>query len=160
MKESHFELPRSQYMESHSHKSHTSKPCYPQQFDFTSENGDTNEGSAFPFSSPKKIVSWDLVLQECDMNTAGPGSYCQPSTLVTTQPNIMPAYRFFPNSFEESASLQYAGSPNFDGPLSCGGGSPQQPHPLLPGMNSVMSFLLRGDSLGGATTAMGSNYSP
>jgi len=71
----------------------------------------------------------------------------------------MPAYRLFPNSFEESANLI---SPNFlDTSLSCGGGSPQQPHPLLPGMNSVMSFLLRGDSLGGmtATTGAGSNYS-
>ena len=125
MKESHFELPRSQYMESHSQKSHhTSKPCYPQPFDFTSENGDTNEGSAFPFSSPKKIVSWEMVLQECDMNTSGPVGHCQPATLVPTQPNTMPAYRFFPNSFEEVASLHYAGSPNFDTPLSCGGGSP------------------------------------
>jgi hypothetical protein len=100
MKESHFELPRSQYMESHSHKSHhTSKPCYPQPFDFKSENGDTNEGSAHPFSSPKKIVSWEMVLQECDMNASGPESYCQPAPLMPAQPNTMPAYRFFPNSF-------------------------------------------------------------
>jgi hypothetical protein len=70
MKESHFELPRSQYMETQSHKSRGSKAACQPPFDFASENGETNEGSAFPFSSPKKIVSWEMVLQECDMNTA------------------------------------------------------------------------------------------
>jgi hypothetical protein len=158
MKESHFELPRSQYMESQSQKSRASKACCPPPFDFASENGDTNEGSAFPFSSPKKIVSWEMVLQECDMNTA---EAHQSAPIIGSQSNMMPQYRFFPNSFEESvgASLnQFAGSPPtlYESALSCGAGSPQQPHPLLPGMNSVMSFLLRGDSGCG----FGSNYSP
>ena len=63
MKESHFELPKSQYMESQSQKSRKTAggPC-PPPFDFSSENGETNEGSAFPFSSPKKLVSWEMVL--------------------------------------------------------------------------------------------------
>lgn len=104
MKESHFELPRSQYMESQSSKSHhTSKPCNHQPFDFTSENGDKNESSAYQFSSPKKTVSWEMVLQECDMNTSGPVGHCQPSTLLPSKPDTMPAYRFYPNSFEEVA---------------------------------------------------------
>jgi hypothetical protein len=72
----------------------------------------------------------------------------------------MSAYRMFPNSYEESGNNLISQN-FFDAPLSCGQGSPQQPHPLLPGMNSVMSFLLRGDSLGGmtATTGAASNYS-
>lgn len=163
MKESHFELPRSQYMESQSQKSRTSKAgaCQP-PFDFASENGDTNEGSAFPFSSPKKIVSWEKVLQECNMNTAAAAHHASNVGVTQQQSQMMPEYRFFPNSFEDSAAAslqQYAGSPPmYQSSLSCGTGSPQQPHLLLPGMNSVMNFLLRGDSLGGGC-GFGSNYS-
>lgn len=58
MKESHFELPRSQYMESQSAKSGTSK----NPFVGGSDNGDTNVesvgGNHAVTSPPKKIVSW------------------------------------------------------------------------------------------------------
>ena len=109
MKESHFELPRSQYMESQSQNSRTSKACIP-PFGFGSENGDANnEGCAFPFSSPKKIVSWEMVLKECDMNTATPSALPPMNFSTALGPQqqdqlTMPAYRFFPNSFEESNS--------------------------------------------------------
>lgn len=60
MKESHFELPRSQYMESQSAKSRISKN--PFNGGECSDNGDTNiesVGANNPIiSPPKKIVSW------------------------------------------------------------------------------------------------------
>lgn len=67
MKDSHFELPRSQYMENQSQRSRrTVKPCE-FSFDGGFDNCDTNEGStAAIFSPPKKIISWEQVLQECD----------------------------------------------------------------------------------------------
>jgi hypothetical protein len=94
-------------MESQSQKSRASKPgCLP-PFDFASENGDTNEGSAFPFSSPKKIVSWEMVLQECDMNTAAMTTHQSAPLNGNGQNMMMTQYRFFPNSYEEGAvSLQ------------------------------------------------------
>jgi len=35
------------------------------QFNFCSEQGETNEGSGV-FSPPKKVVTWEVVLQECE----------------------------------------------------------------------------------------------
>jgi hypothetical protein len=65
-KESHFELPSSQYMESQSAKSRISK----NPFVGESENGDTNVESVGvnnPINSPpKKIVSWQMILEECE----------------------------------------------------------------------------------------------
>lgn len=70
MKESHFELPRSQYMESQSNKSRLSKGGQI----MGSDNGETNaeSGVAALFPSPKKIVSWEMVLQECEATPATP----------------------------------------------------------------------------------------
>ena len=68
MKDSHFELPRSQYMESQSAKSRISK----NPFVNGSDNGDTNVESVGAANNPailappKKIVSWQMVLEECE----------------------------------------------------------------------------------------------
>lgn len=84
MKDSHFELPRSQYMENQSQRSRQSalpknkhgeiiyKGCSSSEasFDINNNNGeDTNEGStAGILSPPKKTISWEQVLQECEYN--------------------------------------------------------------------------------------------
>ena len=72
MKDSHFELPRSQYMESQSAKSQISKS----PFLGGSDNGDTNVesvGANNPKTlAPKKIVSWQMVLEECENTPVSP----------------------------------------------------------------------------------------
>jgi hypothetical protein len=55
----------------------------PQDFEGNSANGETNEGStaAAIFSPPKKTVSWEQVLQQCQ----APGNYRQENALNYVQ---------------------------------------------------------------------------
>lgn len=138
MKESHFELPRSCYMESESQNS--KRACgglpTPQFFGFASENGETNDGSAaHPFSPQKKIVSWETVLQECDMNT--PASYTQ----IMLHNMSAPVEEGLCNGLN-SSKTEHLYSTGASGSFNYSFGQCSSP-PQLPGMNSIMSFLMR-----------------